>query len=126
VSAPSLLAYAAAAVLIAWGAAHLAPTRAVADGFGGISTENRRILVMEWIAEGIMHISIGMLVVLITASEGSGDTASHLVYRVAAAILVVLAALTAATGARTPIVWFRICPFVLTGAAVLLLLASAI
>jgi len=59
-----------------------------------------------------------------TALEGPGDPASHLVYRVAAGVLVVLAALTTMTGARTPIVWFRVCPFVLTGSAALLVLAS--
>jgi hypothetical protein len=33
--------------------------------------------------------------------------------------------LTSLTGARTPVVWFKICPIVLTGAAALLLVASA-
>jgi hypothetical protein len=124
VSAASLLVYVASAVLLAWGAAHLPPTRAVTDGFGNISQDNRRILVMEWIAEGITHMSIAVLVILMTAIEGSGDSASQLVYRVTAVVLVVLAALTTVTGARTPVVWFRVCPFVLTGTAALLLLAS--
>ena len=75
-------------------------------------------------AEGITHISLGVLIVLITAIEGDGDPATRLVYRVVAAVLVTLAALTAATGSRTPIVWFRNCPFVLTGAATLLAVAS--
>jgi hypothetical protein len=80
-------AYAAAAIVVAWGAAHLAPTRAVAASFGEISLDNRRILVMEWMAEGITHIAIGVLVVLMTAIEGAGDSATQLVYRVAAGIL---------------------------------------
>jgi len=46
-----LLAYVAAAVVCAWGAARIAPTRAVAAGFEPISLDNRRILVMEWIAD---------------------------------------------------------------------------
>jgi hypothetical protein len=81
---------------------------------------------MEWIAEGITHISIAVLVILMTAVEGPDDSASQLVYRVAAVVLVVLAALTTLTGARTPVVWFRVCPFVLTGSAALLLLASVV
>jgi hypothetical protein len=44
--------YLASGVLIGWGAAHLAPTRAVALSFGDITPDNRRILIMEWIAEG--------------------------------------------------------------------------
>jgi hypothetical protein len=47
------------------------------------------------------------------------------VYRVAAALLLALGTLTALTGARTPVVWFKICPGVMAAAAVLLLVASA-
>jgi hypothetical protein len=43
---------------------HLAPTRAVVESFGAISRDNRRILIMEWIAEGLTHISLGVLVAL--------------------------------------------------------------
>ena len=125
-STAAVLAYAASAILIAWGTAHLAPTRAVAASFGAISLDNRRILVMEWMAEGITHISIGLLVILATAIDGAADSTTQLLYVVSAGILILLAALTSATGARTPVVWFRICPFVLGTAAALLLLASAI
>jgi hypothetical protein len=37
---------------------------------------------------------------------------------------VALAALTAAIGARTAVIWFKLCPALLTGSAVLLLVAS--
>ncbi|HUO74974.1 MAG TPA: hypothetical protein VMU39_29695 [Solirubrobacteraceae bacterium] len=81
---------------------------------------------MKWIAEGITHISIGVLVILVTAVDGPKDATSQLVYVVSACVLVVLAALTAATGSRTSVVWFRICPFVLSTAAALLILAALI
>ena len=42
----------------------------------------------------------------------------------AAALLVALGVLTALTGARTRVVWFKICPVVMAVAAVLLLAAS--
>ena len=125
-SIPAVLAYAASAILVAWGTMHLAPTRAVAASFGTISLDNRRILVMEWMAEGITHISIGLLVILATAIDGAADSTTQLLYVASAGILMLLAALTTATGARTPVIWFRICPFVLTGAAALLLLASIV
>jgi len=118
------LGYAAATVLIAWGAAHLVPTRAVASAFGDISLDNRRILVMEWIAEGVTHIALGVLVILATALEGAADPTTQLVCRVVAGVLVALAVLTALTGARTPVVWFRVCPVVLTTVAALLVAAS--
>lgn len=81
---------------------------------------------MEWMAEGVTHISIGLLVILATAIEGAGDATTQLVYVVSAGVLVVLAAITAGTGARTPVIWFRVCPFVLTGSALLLVLASVV
>lgn len=120
------LVYVAGAALVLWGAAHIGPTTSVADSFGQISVDNRRILVMEWIAEGVTHISIGGLVIIIAAVEGSADPAVQLVYRVLAGVLIALAALTAFTGARTPVIWFKVCPFVLTGAAALLLAGSAL
>jgi hypothetical protein len=126
VTSAALLAYVASAILIAWGSAHLAPTRTVAASFGAISADNRRILVMEWMAEGITHISIGLLVILATAIAGAGDPTTQLVYAVSAGVLVVLAGLTAGTGARTPVIWFRVCPFVLTSSATLLILASIV
>lgn len=125
-TAPATGAYVGSAILLAWGLAHLAPTRAVADGFGPISRDNRRILVMEWIAEGIMHIALATLVVIITAVEGATAPATELVLAAVAAVLLLIAALTAATGARTPVIWFRVCPFVLTGVASLYLLAAAL
>jgi len=121
-----VLVYVGGAVLALWGVAHIAPTRSVADSFGEISGDSRRILVMEWVAEGVTHISIGVLVILMAALEVSADPAVRLVYRVSAAALIALAALTALTGARTPVVWFKLCPFVLTSVAALLLAASAL
>jgi hypothetical protein len=81
-SAGPVLGYVAAMVLIAWGVAHLVPVGAVTASFGDISLDSRRILVMEWVAEGITHISIGVLVVLMIAIEGAGDSATHLVCHV--------------------------------------------
>jgi len=41
------------ALLFPCGIAHLIPTRSVARGFGDISPDNRRIITMEWIGEGV-------------------------------------------------------------------------
>jgi hypothetical protein len=67
-----------------------------------------------------------LLVISLAMAEGSGSSAAQLVYRVVAAALVGLAGLTALTGSRTPVVWFKVCPFVLSGAAALLVGASVI
>jgi len=124
VSTAALLAYLASAILTTWGTAHLTATRGVAASFGAISLDNRRIPIREWMAEGITHIAIGALVILATGIEGAADATTQLIYNVSAGVLVVFAGLTAVTGSRTPVIWFRVCPFVLTTAAALLVAAS--
>ena len=46
------------------------------------------------------------------------------VYRAVAGMLVAVGALTAVTGGRTPVIWFKICPVLLTSTAVVLVVAS--
>jgi hypothetical protein len=119
-----MLAYIAAALIGAWGIAHALPTTRVMAGFGQITADNRRILVQEWLAESFTLWGVAALVVAVTATAGDTQV-SAVVYRVAAGLLLALAALTAFTGARTPIIWFKVCPVLLATSAVLLL-ASAL
>jgi hypothetical protein len=56
--------------------------------------------------------------------RGADASSGIWVYRVAAGLLVALGTLTALTGARTPVVWFKICPVLLAGSAALLVAAS--
>ncbi len=67
---------------------------------------------------------IAALIVSVTVAAGAGSSASHWVYRASAGLLLALAALTTVTGARTPVVWFKICPVLLTVSAILLVSAS--
>jgi len=66
---------------------------------------------------------IAAVVIAATAAGGTADARAW-VYRAASALLVALATLTALTGARTRVIWFKICPALLTAAAILLLAAS--
>ncbi|MEU4259563.1 hypothetical protein [Streptomyces fradiae] len=118
-----VLAYAAAALAGLWGVAHAVPTRSVVAGFGEISADNRRVLVQEWLAEAVAMWAFAVLVAVVTA-VGGGTATAHWTYRVVAGALLVIAALTAATGARTGVVWFKLCPVVLSCSAALLLIAS--
>ena len=120
----NILVYVSGTALILWGVAHLVPTRQIVSSFGAISTDNRRILTMEWIAEGIVHISLGAIVICVASLAGPNGFTADLVYRGFAALLVAIAVLTTFTGARAPVIWFKICPFVLVGAATLLLVRS--
>jgi hypothetical protein len=111
------------AISILWGAAHIFPTRSVVAGFGVLSTDNRRILIMEWVAEGLTLIFIGVLVLLVCRNAGM-EASARLVVRAIAVMLTAMAALTAATGARTGVLPMRLCPFVKLTAAGLLIAGS--
>ena len=121
----AVLAYLAAVITGLWGVAHAVPTRQVLAGFAPITRDNRRVLLQEWLAEAFTMWGLAVLVIAVTA-VGSGTGVAAWVYRVAAGLLLALAVLTGLTGARTPVIWFRICPVLLTCSAVLLLLASVL
>jgi hypothetical protein len=120
----AFLAYLAGAIVAAWGVAHAVPTRQVLAGFAPITTDNRRIVVQEWLAEAFTMWGVAAMVIVVTAVGGAVTDARVWVYRVAAGLLVALGVLTALTGARTPVVWFKVCPVLLASSAVLLLTAS--
>jgi hypothetical protein len=119
------LAYIAGAAVAVWGVAHVIPTRQVLAGFEPVTDDNRRIIAQEWLAEAFTMWGIAALVIGVTAAGGIDVSARGWIYRGVAGLLAALAVLTALTGARTPVIWFRICPVLLAGSAVLLLIASA-
>ena len=122
----NILLYVGAAVITLWGIAHIVPTKAVVNGFGQISQDNKRIITMEWIAEGLTMCFIGLLVLFVTLWGGSQNAVSIIVYRTCAAMLVVMAILTASTGARTSIMPIKICPAVKITVATLFILGTVL
>jgi len=118
-----VLAYIAAALIAVWGIAHAVPTKRVVAGFAPITADNRRVLTQEWLAESLTMWGMAALVVAVTATAADIQV-TGIVYRVVAGLLVSLAVLTALTGARTPIVWFKVCPALLATCAALLVVAS--
>ena len=119
-----VLLYIGSIVITLWGIAHLVPTKAIVRGFGEISEDNKRIITMESIAEGLTLCFIGVLVLLVTSLAGSQSQTAFIVYLACAVMLLVMAILTAMTGARTSIVPMKICPVVKTAVAILLFLGS--
>jgi len=93
------------------------PTGQVLAGFAPISRANRRIVLQEWLAEAFTMWEVAAVVIAVTAVGGAGSRSGIWVYRAAAGLLVALGTLTALTGARTPVVWFKICPVLLAGGA---------
>lgn len=121
-----MLLYVGSAVIIIWGIAHLIPTGAIVKGFGEISEDNKKILAMESIAEGITLCFLGVLVILVTSLGDSQSQTASIVYYSVVAMLLVMAVLTVLTGARTSLLPYKICPFVKTLVAVFIFLGTAL
>lgn len=107
--------------IILWGAAHLFPTQKVVRAFGRITRDNQLILTMEWIAEAILLLFAGVLLVVITARFGAGYPATQTVSAAVAVMLLVLAAVAAATGGRVDFIMYRLCAPIFTTSAALIL-----
>jgi predicted RND superfamily exporter protein len=117
--------YIGSIVITLWGITHIVPTKSIVNGFGSISEDNKRIITMESIAEGLTLCFIGVLVFLVTSVAGSQSQAAYIVYLACAVMLLILALLTTMTGARTSILPYKICPIVKTTVAVLFLTGAS-
>jgi hypothetical protein len=122
----ALLSHVASALVIVWGVAHVVPTAAVVRSFGDISADSRRIITMEWVAEGLALTFVGVLSLVVTLVAGLADPVAVLVDRLCAAGLAVFALWTLIAGFRTPVVPIKLCPLVLSIAAVLLVVATLV
>jgi hypothetical protein len=111
--------YVASAMTGFWGVAHLFATKGVVAGFGDLTADNRRIITMEWIVEGVALISTAAFVVAATATQPEGVVASA-VYAVAIGTLLVLAVVSVFTGFRVAFLPFRLCPVIFGVSAALI------
>ena len=118
-----ILLYVGAFFVCVWGVAHLFPTKSVVKGFGEISQDNRRIITMEWIVEGVSLIFIGLLVAAVTMVD-YGSTGSKALYWICFAELNVLSVVSLFTGFKVNFLPFKLCPVIFTGSSVLILLGS--
>ena len=120
-----IMLYVGSVIIILWGIAHIIiPTKDIIKGFGPISVDNKRILAMEWIMEGLTLSFLGILVILITVWEGRGNPVSTIVYRSSSVMLVIMAVVSLFTGARTKIIPMKLCPPIFGTVALLFWLAS--
>jgi hypothetical protein len=113
--------YAAAIVLAVWAAAHLFPLtiRGVVAGFGPITTDNKRVLTMEWIGEGLTLLFIAAILVGVAAAGGSG--AARAVLWLTVVMLNVMSAVSLATGFRVHFIPYRLCPVVFSGSSLMVI-----
>ncbi|MDY0018995.1 MAG: hypothetical protein RBT47_03250 [Anaerolineae bacterium] len=120
-----ILLYVGSFFLFVWGVAHLFPTRSVVAGFGDISIDNKRIITMEWIIEGLSLIFIAAVVALATTMDATAAILKGL-YWLSVVMLAVLVAVSLFTGAKINFLPFKLCPVIFTTAAVLIALGSSV
>ena len=114
-----VLLYVGAGLTSFWGIAHLFPTKSVVEGFGEITLDNRRIITMEWIIEGVSLIFMGLLVAAVTFIDFL-SAVSKAVYVLSIMGLVALAIVSVFTGYKVNFIPFKLCPFIFTGSAALI------
>jgi hypothetical protein len=108
--------------LIVWGVGHLMPTKPIVLGFGPLNDDSRRIITMEWIMEGLALMFIGVLVFLVVLIGGYADPVAVAVIRACSVMLIVMSAVSFATGGKTSIIPMKICPYVKAVVAILFIL----
>lgn len=119
-----ILIYAGGLLTIAWGSAHLFPTKSVVHGFGDISRDNKLIITMEWLVEGVALIFVGSLVVIVTVIDPK-SVISTAAYGSAATFLVVMALISLFTGFKVNFLPYKLCPLIFTTSAVLIIIGWA-
>ena len=116
-----ILFYIGSALTMIWGIAHLFPTKSVVYGFGDISNDNKRIITMEWIIEGVFLIFIGLLCGSITYLDHL-NIISIFVFKFSSAFLLILAIISLFTGFRVKFLPYKLCPVIFSLSAILFIM----
>jgi hypothetical protein len=115
------LLFTGALFLLFWGVAHLFPTKNVVDGFGSISLDNKRIITMEWIIEGVALIFLAIIIASATYIDYTSPV-SKIIYLIAVAMLAVLTVVSFLTGFKVNFLPYKLCPVIFITSAILILL----
>jgi hypothetical protein len=109
-----------------WGASHLIPTSAIANGaYGVLSINNKNIMLMEWINEGFTLIFIGLLVVIAgIINKDKTDKTSKLIFILSPVMLFSMAILSLFTGYHIDFLPFKLCPYIFSLSGILILQGS--
>lgn len=106
---------------IIWGIAHLIPTGSVVEGFGDISIDNKRIILMEWINEGLILVFLGILVILVTALSYKNLKSRRIVFISTSTMLIAMAVLSLFTGFQIDFIPYKLCPVIFLISSLLIL-----
>ena len=121
-----LLIYISSILITIWGIAHIIPTKNIVRGFGEINKDNKLIISMEWISEGLFLIFIGLLNLFINIFGNLQFQEVQIVRLVSIFFLIIMSILSLFTGARTKIIPMKICPVVKSFCALLIILCLII
>lgn len=116
-----ILLYTGAGLPFFWGVTHLFPTRSVVKGFGEISLDNKRIIAMEWIIEGVALMFIGIVVASVTYMDYT-HSISRTIYWICFIMLNILSLISLFTGFKINFVPFKLCPVIFTSSSILIML----
>ena len=111
--------YLGGSITLVWGVAHLFPTKSVVKGFGNISIDNKNIITMEWIIEGIALMFIGIIVIGVTILEPTSNV-TVFIYFSSIFVLLILAIVSLYTGYKVNFLPFKLCPFLFSSSAILI------
>ena len=114
-----------AALPVVWGIAHLFPTTSVVKGFGDISLDNKRIITMEWILEGVALIFVGLILAAVTYVDYT-NAISNLIYTISFLFLNILSVVSIMTGFKINFIPFKLCPIIFTGSSIMILLGNLV
>ena len=120
-----ILLYSGALLPFLWGISHLFPTKGVVKGFGEISDDNKRIITMEWIIEGVALIFIGAVIASVTCIDYT-RTISKVIYWITFVMLNTLSVISYFTGYKINFLPFKLCPVIFTSSSILILLGRYI
>jgi hypothetical protein len=85
-----ILVYAGSILLIIWGIIQAYPAKSRSKVIGELTGDNNKIVSMEWIAEGVTFILIGILVITVTYIAGAEKVGSKIVYLSSSVMLLIL------------------------------------
>lgn len=113
--------YVSGILTLLWGIAHLFPTANVVKGFGDISTDNRLIITMEWMVEGFTLIFLGLLIFVVTITDATSKLAKNVLVSIVV-MLFAMAILSLFTGFGVNFLPFKLCPFIFSASAILIVI----
>ncbi len=116
-----LLVMVGGSLTILWGIAHLIPTSSVVEGFGDISIDNKRIILMEWINEGLILIFLGILVISVTALSYKNLKSRRIVFISTSIMLIAMSVLSLFTGFQIDFIPYKLCPVIFLLSSLLIL-----